>query len=60
MRWTWLDATIYCSQTFGIYVNWEDRYFLCPECEEPILEEDWEDYDMDNCPVCETLWGDVE
>lgn len=37
------------------YVDWVDRFFVCPVCQEMILEADYpiiEDY---ICPICE--WG---
>ena len=39
---------------YGGFVNWDERFFLCPDCEEPIYEEDypeWEDGIV--CPICE-------
>ena len=56
---TWLDLAHYCYNVYGTYVNWSDRFFICPECGEPIYAEDWEDEPMaiENgyCPVCENL-----
>lgn len=49
----------YCEKTYGVpYVNTEDDcYFICPECDEPLLAEDWSDEELINgndacCPVC--------
>lgn len=52
---TWFEAAKYCEETYGVYVSYEegDRFFICPECDEPILEEDWDGEDLTHCPVCE-------
>ena len=57
---TWKDAAEFCEKTFGVYVDWEMRFFHCPECDESIYFEDWEDHDWSICPVCENAWEDVE
>lgn len=56
----WEQAAKFCEDTFGIYVNWEERFFICPECDEPILEEDWENDDLSICPICEAMWEVIE
>lgn len=57
---TWQEAAIYCEENFGSFVNWTERYFICPECNEPIYEEDWEDrYYWDSCPVCECYFEEM-
>ena len=40
---------------YGGYVDWEERFYLCPECDEPVYECDWDEYDLSTflCPVCE-------
>lgn len=40
---------------YGGYVNWDERFYLCPECGEPIYECDWAFMDLLHyiCPVCE-------
>lgn len=40
---------------YGGYVDWEERFYKCPECGEPIYECDWSDSELTNhfCPVCE-------
>ena len=48
----WESIARYCEETYGILVDWTERFFLCPECGEPIYECDWNDEDFDGCPVC--------
>ena len=38
----------------GFHVNWEERFFICPCCDEIIDENDWteDDYDEGVCPIC--------
>ena len=57
---TWEDAARFCKKTFGVYVNWEERFFICPECDEPVYSIDWEDENLVTCPICETYWTDIE
>lgn len=57
---TWLEAAEYCEEVYGVFVCYdeeeENRYFICPECGEPLLACDWEDHDFDTCPICEFEW----
>jgi hypothetical protein len=53
-EWTWEDCAKYCEENYGVYVDWEEEYFICPECDEPIYADDWDDHDLWNlCPICE-------
>ena len=54
----WDQAADVCEKVYGVYVNWEERYFICPECDEPIYEDDWSNSDMDMCPICEFIFGE--
>lgn len=56
----WEDAAKYCEDTFGVYVDWEERFFHCPECGEPLLKEDWEHHNWNECPVCGCIFTDIE
>lgn len=40
---------------YGGYVDWEERFYECPECGEPIYECDWSNHELFKhlCPVCE-------
>ena len=42
-------------EDYGGEVNWEQRYYLCLECGEPIYEGDWRRSELLEffCPVCE-------
>lgn len=51
--YTWLEAGTYCEETYGMTLNTKEGYFVCPECGEPIYEEDWHEHDeWDICPIC--------
>lgn len=50
---TWLEAAVMCEELYGVETNMKEGYFACPECGEPILEEDWRNHDdWGVCPVC--------
>ena len=49
----WEKAAKYCEDTYGIWVDWEEGFFHCPECDEMLLKEDWETHNWEMCPVCE-------
>ena len=40
---------------YGSYVNFEERFYTCPFCGEPVYEDDWSEVDLGNflCPICE-------
>lgn len=42
------------EQTFDGYVDWEERFYECPECREAIYEWDWTDEELKEevCPIC--------
>ena len=38
---------------FGGFVDWDEKFYNCPECGESIYECDWDEDDLDSiCPVC--------
>jgi len=58
----WEKIAHYVEETYGVQVDWEEKFFICPECGEPIYKCDWyeEDYFLGHkstgtiyCPVCE-------
>ena len=50
----WEKIARYVENAYGAYVDWEERFYVCPECGEPIYECDWEDEEFCYylCPVC--------
>ena len=54
MNWTWDYAANYVEVVYGGYVNWDEEFFNCPECGEPIYKSDWDEHEpWQLCPVCE-------
>ena len=57
----WEKVALKVQEETGVHIDWIDRFFECPECGEPIYEEDYnhiDDYIPDSysnyiCPVCE-------
>ena len=49
----WEKTAKFCEETFGSYVDWEERFFHCPECDDVVYECDWEDHDFEICPIGE-------
>lgn len=48
-----LNASI-AEQLYGSYVDWDERFYHCPECGEPIYECDWSNTELYEhlCPIC--------
>ena len=48
------------EKVYGSYVDWEERFYLCPECGEPVYECDWTDRDLMFviCPICNFVEDD--
>ena len=53
---TWHTAAVYCEEVYGVHVNMNEGFFICPECGEPLLIEDWPEHDWETCPICEFCW----
>lgn len=50
----WEANAITAEATYGMYVNWEDKFYLCPFCGEPVYECDWSEDEFEDyiCPIC--------
>lgn len=58
MEWEKIAKKI--EKVYGSIVDWDERFFICPECDEPIYEVDYPyiELTMANdaiCPVCKEL-----
>ena len=57
----WYDIARKCAEDYGSQVDYEEGFFVCPECGEPIYECDWSESELRNkdgeyiCPVCEEV-----
>ena len=57
----WENVARYCQEVYGAYIDWDEGFFECPECGEPIYEEDYNqesDYYRNGemiCPICEIV-----
>ena len=53
----WLKNAQYVEREYGVFVNWEERFYLCPECGEPVYDDDWDDKVLSEfvCPICEDI-----
>lgn len=54
----WRENAKVVEEVYGGHVNWGERFYICPECGEPVYEIDWENDELEDymCPICE--WGD--
>ena len=57
---TWKEIALYCLDIYGVQVDWEEEFFICPECGEPIYKTDWIDDNLEVCPICEYPWLEEE
>lgn len=50
----WESNAKYVERVYGSFVDWKERFYLCPECGEPIYECDWDENELCDmiCPVC--------
>lgn len=57
---TWESMAKAVEEVYGVYVDWDEKFFICPECDEPIYAEDYNHFIVDmngdyHCPVCEEV-----
>lgn len=51
----WTKNAEEVEKTYDSFVDWEERFYQCPFCGEPVYECDWSDEELEAfiCPVCE-------
>lgn len=54
MGWTWELVAQYLEEEMGCFVDWDERFFNCPDCGEPVYESDWLNWwPWKRCPICD-------
>ena len=53
---SWERVARHCEEEYGTQIDWEEEFFICPECGEPIYKDDWDADELRICPVCEFEW----
>lgn len=50
------------EEVYGGFVNWEEAFYICPECEEPVYKCDWDEDELAEflCPICEDGYTEEE
>lgn len=51
----WEEVAHIVEDVYGGYVDWDEEFYICPECEEPIYADDWSDI-SGTCPICDFLF----
>lgn len=61
MKWSWSYIASTVETVFGSYVDWDEEFFECSECGEPIYKCDYPYIDLGMiCPVCEFTYDEEE
>jgi hypothetical protein len=54
MKWSWEYIAKVVERDYGCYVDWDEEFYICPECDEPIYKCDYPFIKVGMiCPVCE-------
>lgn len=59
--YNWIQIAHLIEVNYDSLIDWNDRFFYCPECHEPVYEDEWEDFDLIDgnnnfiCPICESI-----
>lgn len=60
MKSYWEEAAAAIEEIYGGVVDYNERFFVCPECGEPIYEDDWLTCAFICCPICGFEFVDEE
>ena len=57
---SWEEEARHCEDVVGVYVDIEEKLFICPECDEKKKKKDYEGHDFSMCPICEVYFELVD
>lgn len=63
MNWHWGYVANYIEDSYGEeYLNWDEHYFICPNCGTRIYQSDWQNHnDWEVCSNCNfDIVGEVD
>ena len=43
--YNWLQIAHLIEVNYDSLIDWNDRFFYCPKCHEPVYEDEWESED---------------
>ena len=61
---TWERVARAVEEETGTFVEWDEEFFICPECGEPVYKCDWRESDYTEgqsyageyyCPICDMV-----
>lgn len=55
-KMSWEKVALRCEEEYGTHTDWDEEFFICAECGEPIYKDDWDEDELRVCPVCEFEW----
>jgi len=50
----WENNAQLVRDVYGGVVDWQEGFYFCPECGEPVYYDDWGESDLEKviCPIC--------
>lgn len=50
----WQRYATYLADECGVFVDWEEEFYICPKCGKPVYECDWGIISLIQfvCPIC--------
>ena len=51
----WEERAKEVEEVYGGFVDWDEVFYICPECGEPVYKCDWDETELTKflCPICE-------
>lgn len=51
----WTYNALLIRNDYGGFVDFKEKYYICPECGELVYKDDWEEiaFMKNLCPICE-------